>query len=482
MKRRALISVTDRDGLAEIATALIQSNYEIVATTGTAKHLQGLGIHPTPIEEVTGVEELAGGRVKSLHPNIFGGILCNRESKEEMAQLERCRIAPIDVVVVNLYRFSSNPVIDEIDIGGSALMRAAAKNHRFVTVLTHPHLYQEFIDSLPLGISDHRRQELAGIAFATSMRYEMEIARRFAPSLRYGENPHQKGVLISSPGGSPGGIAGAMRVDRNTQKSLSYNNLLDADAAWRAVLDHEGASCAIIKHGNPCGIASADSLLVAFRKALECDPVSSFGAVVALGSTVDGDLARDLSEIFLEVIIAPAFTPEAIDVLSNKRELRLLQVEIGKPSFTGHLISGGLLIQERDDVQSDPLDWELVAGEDLSDQMKRELVFAWRCVRSVKSNAIVIAKNQATVGIGMGQVSRVDAARLAVSHAGVRASGAYAASDGFFPFADGAIELARAGVRAIVQPGGSKRDNEVIEALVGTGVTMYHTGRRHFSH
>ncbi|MFM7462676.1 MAG: bifunctional phosphoribosylaminoimidazolecarboxamide formyltransferase/IMP cyclohydrolase [Actinomycetota bacterium] len=478
MKRRALISVTNKDALAELAKALIQSNYEIVATTGTAKSLKGLGLPVTAIEEVTGVEELAGGRVKSLHPNIFAGILVDRDSNSEMEQLERSHIAPIDVVVVNLYDFASNPKSDEIDIGGSALMRAAAKNHRFVTLLTHPKFYQEFIDSLPLGISDQRREELAGIAFATSLRYEMEIARHLAPSLRYGENPHQKGALVAFSGDN----SGAKRVDRNTQKALSYNNLLDADAAWRAVLDHEGNSCAIIKHGNPCGIASADSALVAFKKALESDPVSSFGGVVALNGTVDEDLAKDLSEIFLEVIIAPAFTPRSIEVLSNKRELRLLEVERSKPTFTGHLISGGLLLQEMDDVQSDPSEWELVAGNALSDEMMKELHFTWRCVRSVKSNAIVIAKNQATVGIGMGQVSRVDAARLAVSHAGDRARGAFAASDGFFPFADGAVELARAGVSAIVQPGGSKRDNEVMEVVASMGVTMYFTGRRHFSH
>lgn len=480
MKRRALISVTDREGVVDLAKALIQSNFEIVATSGTAKHLRGNGVGVTGIGEVTGVEELAGGRVKSLHPNIFAGILCNRDATAEMQELARVEISPIDIVVVNLYDFASNPTSEEIDIGGTALMRAAAKNHRFVTVLTHPTLYQEFIDALPMGVSDQRRKELAGIAFATTMRYEMEIARHFASPLRYGENPHQGGALI----GNSLGIAGARRVDLNQGKSLSYNNLLDADAAWRAAFDHEGSSCAIIKHGNPCGIATGESSLIAFKKALECDPVSSFGGVVALNGAVDEHLAKDLSEIFLEVILAPEFTPRAIEILSNKKDLRVLEVEPKQVSsdFTGHLISGGLLLQDLDHVRSDSLDWELVAGSELSGEMMRELRFTWRSVRSVRSNAIVIAKNQATVGIGMGQVSRVDAARLAVSHAGERALGAFAASDGFFPFPDGALELARAGVRAIVQPGGSKRDNEVIEAVASMGVTMYFTGRRHFSH
>ena len=480
MKRRALVSVTNRDGLVELVTALIQSNYEVVATSGTARTLQVSGIQVTSISEVTGVAELAGGRVKSLHPNIFAGILCDRDSQEEMAELEHSHISPIDIVVVNLYDFASNPTIEAIDIGGTALMRAAAKNHRFVTVLAHPNLYQEFIDSLPLGLSDHRRQELAGIAFATTMQYEMEIARHFAPSLRYGENPHQGGAIV----GTSVGIAGAKRRDTNKSKLLSYNNLLDADAAWRAASDHKQSTCAIIKHGNPCGIASGESSLIAFKKALESDPVSSFGGVVAVNAEVDENLAKNLSEIFLEVIVAPEFTPRAIEVLATRRELRLLQVDAKKhiPTVTGHFISGGLLLQEIDDVHSDPLDWELVAGDELNLEMMEELRFAWRSIRSVKSNAIVIAKNQATVGIGMGQVSRVDAARLAVSHAGDRAQGAFAASDGFFPFPDGAVELARAGVRAIVQPGGSKRDNEVIESMASMGVTMYLTGRRHFSH
>jgi phosphoribosylaminoimidazolecarboxamide formyltransferase/IMP cyclohydrolase len=479
MRRRALISVTDGEGLDELARALIQSNFEIVATSGTAKTLKALGFEVTLISEVTGVGELAGGRVKSLHPNIFAPILVDRDSNEEMAELHRSQISPIDVVVVNLYDFATNPSLDQIDIGGAALLRAAAKNHRFVTVLSNPSLYQEFIDSLPSGLSDRRRYELAGLAFATTMRYEIQVARYFAPSLRYGENPHQEGVLLSTPLG----IAGAKRVDGNQSKELSYNNFLDADAAWWATHDHKQICAVIVKHGNPCGIALGENPLSAFKKALESDPVSSFGGVVALNQEIDEQLAESLSEIFLEVIVAPSFTVRAIEMLARKKDLRLLEVERDeRAGFTGHFISGGLLLQDFDDVHADPTEWELVAGQPLSAQMMEELRFAWRSVRSVKSNAIVIARNFATVGIGMGQVSRVDAARLALSHAGDRARDAYAASDGFFPFADGAVELARAGVRAIVQPGGSRRDDEVIEAISGMGVTMYLTGRRHFTH
>lgn len=480
MKRRALISVTDRDGIGELAKALIQSNFEIIATTGTAQALRAYGCEVTSIEQVTGVGELAGGRVKTLHPNVFAAILADRDSREEMAELEKEAITPIDIVIVNLYDFQSKPSVEEIDIGGVALIRAAAKNHRFVTVIPDPTLYQEMIDSLPMGLTDSRRQELAALAFATTMRYEMEIARHFASPLRYGENPHQSGVLLRTNAG----VAGAKRMDPARGKDLSYNNYLDADSAWRAVQDHSELTCAIVKHGNPCGIASDKSPLVAFKKALESDPVSSFGGVVAINGLVDEGLAQSLSEIFLEVIVASDFTESALDLLASRKELRLLQVDKSHESgsFTGHFISGGLLIEGKDGINQEPLDWELVAGSALSREMMEELQFAWRCIRSVKSNAIVIAKNFATVGIGMGQVSRVDAARLAVLRAGEKSHGAVAASDGFFPFADGAMELARAGVRALVQPGGSKRDNEVIEAISSAGMTMYFTGRRHFSH
>jgi phosphoribosylaminoimidazolecarboxamide formyltransferase/IMP cyclohydrolase len=480
MKRRALISVTDKSGIVELARALTQANVEIIATRGTVKELRSAGVEAIDIEALTGVGELAGGKVKTLHPSIFAGILFDRDSSTELDEMQSAGIAAIDFLVVNLYRFDEKRAESEIDIGGVALLRAGAKNHQHVTVLSHPSQYDEVIESLPLGLSAERRRELAGMAFATTMRNEMEISRHFALPLRYGENPHQEGSLIKSGQG----VAGAQRLDGAGGKELSYNNYLDADAAWSAVSDHPTHAAAIIKHGNPCGIAIGAELRAAFRKALECDPVSSYGGVVGFNSTVDGRIAQDLSEIFLEVVVAPDFTEEAIDILSRKKDLRILQVDspTNLGASTGHLISGGLLLQERDVILQDSMEWDLVSGDAADPNLLDDLKFAWRCTRAVKSNAIIIAKDGATVGIGMGQVSRVDSAKLAVSRAGVRCDGAVAASDGFFPFSDGAMELARAGVKAIVQPGGSRRDDEVIDAMATMGITMYFSGRRHFSH
>ena len=484
MKRRALISVTDKSGIVELARALMQANFEVIATSGTVKDLRSAGIEVREVSEITGIGELAGGRVKTLHPEIFAGILATGKEREQLT--------PIDVVVVNLYDFSASSLdggldVEKIDVGGVALMRAAAKNFEEVTLLTSPSQYPDLIESLPTGLDEGRRRELAGIGFAITAQYDLSIAHSFASSssgsarLRYGENPHQSASILSD--GS--GIAGARNLSHRNSKSLSYNNYLDADAAWRAVADHgDGeAVIAIIKHSNPCGIAKAASPRAAFRKALECDPVSSYGGVIASNREVDGDLAKDLTEIFLEVIVAPRFSDDALAELQKRENLRILEVARNHHLPTGAFISGGILIQERDQILTESSDdWDLVAGEAVSESVMADLRFAWRSVRSVKSNAIVIAKDQATIGIGMGQVSRVDAARLAVIRGGDRVKGAVAASDAFFPFADGAMELANSGVVAIVQPGGSKRDNEVIEAMSMAGISMYLTHRRHFSH
>ena len=488
MKRRALISVTDKGGITDLARALQQSNYEVIATSGTVQTLRAAGIDAIEISEVTGVGELVGGRVKTLHPTIFAGILATGKERES------AEIVPIDIVVANLYRFEANSGssdkeamdVEHIDIGGVSLIRAAAKNFEDVTLLTSPSQYQSLIDALPTGFDVSERRELAGVGFALTARYDIEIARAFAArtgqgSLRYGENPHQSGLLISDGTG----IAGAKNRSNRNAKALSYNNYLDADAAWQAVADQGGESAciAIVKHSNPCGIAKATTPRAAFRKALECDPVSSYGGVVASNQRIDLDLANDLSEIFLEVIVAPSFTDDAIAQLQKKENLRIIEVSDDRASSTGAFISGGILIQERDLILSESSeDWDLVCGEAVSESLMQDLLFAWRAVRSVKSNAIVIAKDEATIGIGMGQVSRVDAARLAVTRGSDRVKGAVAASDAFFPFADGAIELAEAGVVAIVQPGGSKRDSEVIEAISAAGISMYFTHRRHFSH
>ena len=491
MKRRALISVTDKSGIIELARALTQSNLEIVATAGTCRELRGAGIAAIEISEITGVDELAGGRVKSLHPKIFAGILATGSERDRLAGDAGDGFSAIDIVVSNLYhfvgsRFASHEVdVEEIDVGGVALIRAAAKNFEDVTLLTSPTQYEELIASLPTGLSRERRRELAGIGFALTARYDLAIASAFAEPLRYGENPHQRAALLNE--GS--GIAGARNRSHKNAKSPSYNNYLDADAAWRALLDHgdERAVVAIVKHSNPCGIARAETPLAAFRKALECDPVSSYGGVVASNRIVEIALAKDLNEIFLEVIVAPGFTEEALAQLQRRENLRLLEVtapqEESGSEKTGSFISGGILLQERDEIAMESSDqWELVCGEKVSEAVMTDLRFAYRAVRSVKSNAIVIARDEASIGIGMGQVSRVDAAKLAVARGGDRVKGAVAASDAFFPFADGAMELANAGVIAIVQPGGSKRDAEVIEAMSSAGITMYFTHRRHFSH
>jgi len=489
MKRRALISVTDKSGITELARALTQANYEVIATSGTVKELRSAGVEVRDVSEITGVGELAGGRVKTLHPEVFAGILATGREREE--------IAPIEIVVVNLYHFAASSFngnsdrqgidVEKIDVGGVALIRAAAKNFEEVTLLTSPSQYSELIDSLPTGLDEARRRELAGLGFAITARYDLSIAHAFASSsegsdrLRYGENPHQGASILRD--GS--GVAGAGNLSHRNAKALSYNNFLDADAAWRAVADHgdDSAVIAIIKHSNPCGIAKAATSRAAFRKALECDPVSSYGGVVASNREVDGELAKDLTEIFLEVIVAPGFSDDALAQLQKRENLRILQVSSTNDSITGAFISGGILIQEHDEILAESSDdWDLVAGSAVSESVMADLRFAWRSVRSVKSNAIVIAKDQATIGIGMGQVSRVDAARLAVIRGGDKVPGAVAASDAFFPFPDGAMELANAGVVAIVQPGGSKRDNEVIEAMSMAGISMYLTHRRHFSH
>lgn len=496
MRRAALLSVTDKDGVVDLARALVQSNFEIIATSGTYATLKASGIDAREISEITGVGELAGGRVKSLHPTIFAGILATGKERESSD------LTPIDIVVVNLYQLSSSDVSthnkidsngldpESIDVGGVALIRAAAKNFAEVTLLTSPAQYQTLIDALPMGLDDDERREFAARGFAMTARYDLAIAKTMAQgsrssSLRYGENPHQSAILLSD--GS--GVAGA-KVVSSGSKELSYNNYLDMDAAWRSVNDHPANQIvvAIVKHSNPCGIAVGASARAAFRKALESDPASSFGGVVAINRRIDAELAEDLAEIFIEVVIAPSFSEEAISILSRRSTsrrstLRLVEVAAEGEVIDGAFISGGILLQDSDAIVNEsPDDWELVCGEMVDRSVLQDLHFAWRSVRSVKSNAIVIAKDLATVGIGMGQVSRVDAARLAVQRGGDRVKGSVAASDAFFPFADGVMELANAGVVAIVQPGGSKRDAEVIEALSQAGITMYFTHRRHFSH
>ena len=504
-----MISVSDKTGLIELAKALIDNNYQIISTGSTAEELTKSNIAVTKVSEVTNFPEILDGRVKTLHPAIHAGLLADVTNPDHKKTLDELGIAPFDVVVVNLYPFSESvnagasfeECIEQIDIGGPALIRASAKNFKNVLVIVSPNQYQEIITLLDQEISQEKRKELAAAAYAHTATYDSIVARWFsrqnsqaAPNwvgasytrkqtLRYGENPHQTAALYVGETSEPG-VAKAKVIQG---KEMSYNNYVDADAARRAAFDHPEPCVAIIKHANPCGIAIADELAAAFNKALKTDEVSAFGGVVASNRFIDEAAARQISEIFFEVVVAPGFDEAALAILKSKENLRLLQVAGPHP---GHrvewrTISGGVLMQSVDNVSvyhDEPENWNLVAGEALPAADLADLEFAFRAVRAPKSNAILLAKETAAVGIGMGQVNRVDAARLAVSRAGSRAKGAVCASDAFFPFVDAFEVLVEAGVKAVVHPGGSKNDDAVIKLAQSAGITMYTTGMRHFSH
>jgi phosphoribosylaminoimidazolecarboxamide formyltransferase/IMP cyclohydrolase len=495
--------------LIELATALIKNNYQLVSTGSTAEELNKANLAVTLVSEVTNFPEILDGRVKTLHPAIHAGLLADTENPAHKKTLDEMSIAAFDLIAVNLYPFSESvnagasfeDCIEQIDIGGPALIRAAAKNFKNVIVLVSPTQYQDLISQLGKEISFDQRKEFAAQAFAHTATYDSIVARWFArqnsqeapnwvgasytrkQTLRYGENPHQKAALYVGETSEPG-VAKAKVIQG---KEMSYNNYVDADAARRAAFDHPEPCVAIIKHANPCGIAIADDLATAFNKALKTDEVSAFGGVVASNRFIDEAAAKQISEIFFEVVVAPGYDEAALAVLKTKENLRLLQVAGPHP---GHrvewrTISGGVLMQSVDNVSvyhDEPENWNLVAGKALPAADLADLEFAFRAVRAPKSNAILLAKDTAAVGIGMGQVNRVDAARLAVSRAGSRAQGAVCASDAFFPFVDAFEVLVQAGVKAVVHPGGSKNDDEVIKLAQAAGVTMYTTGMRHFSH
>ena len=448
--KRALISVYDKTGLEELAAALAEAGVEIVSTGSTAQRIKDAGANVTEVAELTGFPEVLEGRVKTLHPRVHAGILADLRKEEHAKQIAELGVEPFELVVVNLYPFEDtvasgagfDEVVEMIDIGGPSMVRAASKNHPSVAVVVDPS--------------------------------------------RYGENPHQAASLISDGTG----LAGAKQ---HGGKEMSYNNYQDADAAWRAAWDHERPCVAVIKHANPCGIAVSEiSIAQAHAKAHACDPVSAYGGVIASNREVTLEMAEQVKPIFTEVIIAPSFADDALELLQTKKNLRILTAE--KPEREGKeikQISGGTLIQDRDIYQAEgdkPENWELVAGEAADEATLKDLEFAWHAIRCVKSNAILIASDGAAVGVGMGQVNRVDSAKLAVDRANTldegrnRTNGAVVASDAFFPFADGFQILADAGVKAVVQPGGSIRDEEVIAAANEAGVTMYLTGTRHFSH
>jgi phosphoribosylaminoimidazolecarboxamide formyltransferase/IMP cyclohydrolase len=513
--RRALVSVYDKTGLDELARALSEAGVEIVSTGSTASRIEAAGVPVTRIEELTGFPECLDGRVKTLHPRVHAGLLADLRLPAHVAQLAELGIEPFDLLVSNLYPFREtvasgadvDECIEQIDIGGPAMVRAAAKNHASVAVVTTPLAYPLIVNALQEGgFTLEQRRWLAARAFADIAEYDVAVANwtgvtlvpareegdvwpefagqalRRSETLRYGENPHQAAALYSDPD-APAGLAQAEQLHG---KEMSYNNYVDADAAWRAAHDFTDRCVAIIKHANPCGIAVGADVAEAHRKAHACDPVSAFGGVIAANAPVTVAMAEQVAEIFTEVIVAPSYEDGAVEVLAAKKNLRILLAPEWEPAPAEYRqVSGGMLVQTPDRVDApgdDPSAWRLVSGEAADEATMADLVFAWRAIRSVKSNAILLAADRATVGVGMGQVNRVDSARLAVARAGERAAGSVAASDAFFPFADGLQVLLDGGVRAVVQPGGSVRDEEVIAAAKAAGVTMYLTGTRHFFH
>jgi phosphoribosylaminoimidazolecarboxamide formyltransferase / IMP cyclohydrolase len=527
--RRALISVYDKAGLTELAAALHQAGVEIVSTGSTAAAISGAGVPVTPVDQLTGFPECLDGRVKTLHPAVHAGLLADLSQPSHRAQLDELGIAPFDLLVSNLYPFeqtvasgaSPQECVEQIDIGGPAMVRAGAKNHATVAVITSPDMYPDVMAAVAEGgFTLGQRQRLAARAYAHTAAYDAAVASWFASAyapdevaadsgwpavtaalwtrrdvLRYGENPHQRAALYirGEDAGQHGAASGAASgpgiatAEVLHGKAMSYNNYVDADAARRAAFDFPEPCVAIMKHANPCGIAVAADLVAAHRLANECDPASAFGGVIAANGVVTEALAAQIADIFTEVIIAPDFEPAALDILTRKKNQRLLRCPppAGRPAIESRPISGGLLMQTADQVAEpgdDPANWQLASGEPASAGALADLAFAWKACRSVKSNAILLASGRASVGIGMGQVSRVDAARLAVMRAGARAAGSVAASDAYFPFPDGFEVLAQAGVRAVVEPGGSVRDGLVVEAAQAAGVTLYFTGVRHFYH
>ena len=530
--KRALISVSDKTGLLELAKALAAAGVEIVSTGSTAKTISDAKIAVTEVSAVTGFQETLDGRVKTIHPAIHAGLLADLRLNGHRAELEKLGVSAFQLLVVNLYPFveaiasgaSGESAIDQIDIGGPAMVRAAAKNHANVAVVVDPANYKEIIEATTSGGTTlAQRKHLALQAFTHTAKYDTAVSNWMAGALddswkadssspasdagknpgfephlaidaslanvlRYGENSHQAAALYKIDGLEKSlGIAQAKQFGG---KEMSYNNYVDADAAVRAAFDFNEPAVAIIKHANPCGIAigsadSDDAIADAHAKAHFCDSISAFGGVIAANRIVTLKMATQVAEIFTEVIIAPGYESEALSLLLTKKNLRVLQLppSYSSPAKELKQISGGFLVQESDSFKNfSDQNWKLVSGNKADTQTRSDLEFAWRAVRSVKSNAILLAQDGASVGIGMGQVNRLDSCELAVTRAGSRVKGSVAASDAFFPFADGLAILIRAGVKAVVQPGGSIKDEEVIQAATDAGITMYLTGERHFFH
>jgi len=553
--RRALISVYDKTGLQDVASGLHAAGVEIVSTGSTAARIAAAGVPVTGIEELTGFPECLDGRVKTLHPKVHAGLLADTANPAHEAQLAELGIEPFQLVVVNLYPFqatvasgaSPEQCVEQIDIGGPSMVRAAAKNHGSVAVIIKPSRYADVLAALAEGgFTRDQRRHLAAEAFAHTAAYDLAVASWFAAGyapdeiardsgwpavagalwrradvLRYGENPHQRAALYKDLSAERTGVdhpaagAGIAAAELLHGKAMSYNNYVDADAARRAAYDFAEPCVAIIKHSNPCGIAIGADLAEAHAKAHACDPASAFGGVIAANGPVTAELARQIADVFTEVVIAPDFDAEARDILSAAKNVRLLRLPAGAPprnppilggfspqtpqgginppgtraglltAMEWRQVTGGILLQSVDRVDEpgdDPANWQLKAGPAATPQQLADLAFAWKACRSVKSNAILLASGGASVGVGMGQVNRVDSSRLAVMRAGDRAAGSVAASDAYFPFADGFEILAQAGVAAVVEPGGSIRDHLTVTAAEAAGIPLYFTGVRHFYH
>ncbi len=518
--QRALVSVYDKTGLVEFAKKLVDSHVEIVSTGGTARLLRDAGLPVRDVADLTGWPEMLGGRVKTLHPKVHGGILFRRENADDARQAAEQSIVPIDLVVVNLYPFSAtarkpnvtpDELIENIDIGGPAMVRAAAKNFQSVAVVTDPADYSAIAEEIsPNGeLSFAGRLRLARKAYALTAQYDGEVAtelerlqveggnlRIHAPerfperlhfdferrqSLRYGENPHQFAGLYVPAGAAPSGVAGARQLQG---KELSYNNLVDLDAAWSLAQEFVNPAAVIVKHNNPCGVSEQDKMVEAYRRALACDPVSAYGGVMAFNRALDVETAGEIAKLFVECIVAPRYEPAALASLNAKKNLRLLELpsEAAPRTLELKCISGGLLAQDSDEETLRESDLKVATRRAPTESERREMLFAWKVCKHVKSNAIVFARDGATLGIGAGQMSRVDSVRIAVLKAQSPLAGSVVASDAFFPFPDGVEEAGKAGATAVIQPGGSMRDNEVIAAADSFGMAMLLTGIRHFRH
>jgi len=525
--RRALVSVYDKTGLDVLAAALQAAGVTVVSTGSTAKTIAALGVPVTAVEDLTGFPECLDGRVKTLHPKVHAGILADTRNPDHLRQLDELGVEPFDLVVSNLYPFrdtvasgaAPEECIEQIDIGGPSMVRAAAKNHASVAIVTSPDAYGQVVDALQNGgFTLAQRQRLAAEAFVHTATYDVAVASWMGnvladtsegtgfpawtgatwdrvEALRYGENPHQRAALYRH------WRLGIAQAEQLHGKAMSYNNFIDADAAVRAAHDHgDRPTVAIIKHANPCGIAVADDLVTAYERAHACDPQSAYGGIIATNQTVTAAMVEKTKGVFTEVVVAPAFDDDALELLQARKNVRVLRLPTDmqrhRDAIEVRPISGGILVQSVDRVDAevhdetgavtggdDPVHWRLVAGEAADEATLADLAFAWRAIRAVKSNAVLLAKDGASVGVGMGQVNRVDSCRLAVARAGAdRAAGSVAASDAFFPFPDGLEILLEAGVRAVVAPGGSIRDDVIVAAAERAGVTMYFTGTRHFAH